>query len=168
MEPMESTESTELMELLDLLELMELTEPMELLELLDLLELMEFVPEERQPEIVSRLPDGKRAELGRAELYPESSAGRVMTTSFVALDEKMTAQEAIDSIRSGGDDNGSILYLYVVDDQRALRGVVPIRRLVSAPSDRPVGELMVSEPVSGSAAGRSAATASVGASTRGR
>jgi magnesium transporter len=118
------------------------------LEIDDLLEQVEYLPEDRRDAVVSRLPERTRAELRKAELYPESSAGRVMTTSFVALDEKMTAQEAIDSIRSGGDDNGSVLYLYVVDDQRALRGVVPIRRLVSAPSERPVGELMVSDPVS--------------------
>jgi magnesium transporter len=118
------------------------------LEIDDLLEIVEWIPEERRDEIVRRLPDHKRAELDKAALYPESSAGRVMTTSFVALDEKMTAQEAIDSIRSIGGDDASILYLYVVDDQRALSGVVPIRRLVSAPPSRSIGELMIQDPVS--------------------
>jgi len=118
------------------------------LEIDDLLELVEFIPEERRDEVLNRLPAHRRDELKKAELYPEASAGRVMTTSFVGLDEKMTAQEAIDSIRSIGEDNESILYLYVVDDQRCLRGVVPIRRLVAAPPSRPVGELMIREPVS--------------------
>jgi magnesium transporter len=114
----------------------------------DLLEIVEWIPEERHDEVVSRLPEYKRAELHKAALYPESSAGRVMTTSFVALDEKMTAQEAIDSIRSMGSEDESVLYLYVVDDQRALAGVVPIRRLVSAPPSRSIGELMITDPVS--------------------
>jgi len=114
----------------------------------DLLEIVEWIPEERRDEVVSRLPDTKRAELHKAELYPESSAGRVMTTSFVALDEKMTAQEAIDSIRSMGSEDESVLYLYVIDEQRALAGVVPIRRLVSAPPSRSIGELMITDPVS--------------------
>ena len=118
------------------------------LEIDDLLEIVEWIPEERREEIVRRLPDHKRAELDKAALYPESSAGRVMTTSFVALDEKMTAQEAIDSVRSLGGDDASILHLYVVDDQRALSGVVPIRRLVSAPPSRSIGELMIQDPVS--------------------
>ena len=117
------------------------------LEIDDLLELMAWIPEERRAEVLQRLPDHRREEVMKAELYPESSAGRVMTTAFVALDEKMTAQEAIDSIRAVGDSNESILYLYVVDDQRCLRGVVPIRRLVSAPPGRPVGEIMIPEPV---------------------
>jgi magnesium transporter len=117
------------------------------LEIDDLLELVDWIPEERRAEVLQRLPDHRRDELMKAELYPEYSAGRVMTTSFIALDEKMSAQEAIDSIRAAGDGNESILYLYVVDDQRCLRGVVPIRRLVAAPPARPVGELMIPEPV---------------------
>ncbi len=111
------------------------------LEIDDLLELVEWIPEERRSSVVGRLPDGMRAELEKAELYPEQSAGRVMMTNFVALDEKMTAQEAIDTLRARADDDESILYLYVVDDQRSLRGGVPIRRLVQAPpASRPVGD----------------------------
>ena len=63
------------------------------LEIDDLLELVERIPEDRREEVVSRLPDDKRSELDKAELYPESSAGRVMTTNFVALDQKMSAHK---------------------------------------------------------------------------
>ena len=117
------------------------------LEIDDLLEFAESIPEERREDVLSRLPAHRRDELMKANLYPEASAGRVMTNTFTALDEKMTAQEAIDSIRSIGEEEESILYLYVVDDQRSLRGVVPIRRLVAARPGRPVGELMIREPV---------------------
>ena len=118
------------------------------LEIDDLLEMVEWIPEERRAEVIGRLPESVRADLEKAELYPESSAGRVMQTSFASLDEKMTAQEAIESLRARADDDESILYLYVVDDQRALRGVVPIRRLVSAPPARLIHDLMIPDPVS--------------------
>ncbi len=121
------------------------------LEIDDLLELVESIPEERRDFVISKLPEHRRAELDKADLYPDDSAGRVMTTSFVALNQKMTAQEAIDSLRSNRDDSGEVLYLYVVDDQRALTGVVPIRRLVSAPPDLCIADMMIPEPVSVSA-----------------
>ena len=117
------------------------------LEIDDLLDLVRWLPEERRDEVFARLPASRREELQKAELYPESSAGRAMTTNFVALDEKMTAQEAIDQLRAAGDGAPSILYLYVVDAERCLRGVVPIRRLVAAPPLRPVSELMIRDPV---------------------
>jgi magnesium transporter len=118
------------------------------LEIDDLLEMINAVPEERREAVVARLPESKRADLHKAEMYPPSSAGRVMTTHYVALDEKMTAQEAIDRLRSVGDDAEAIMYLYVVNEEGRLRGVVPIRRLVSAPPTRPCGELMIPDPAS--------------------
>jgi magnesium transporter len=118
------------------------------LEIDDLLEFVESIPEERRDGVVERLPEDKREELRKAELYPEYSAGRVMTTSFVALDQKMNAQDAIDSLRSIGDGSEAVLYLYVVDEQRTLIGVVPIRRIVSAPPGRLISEIMIPDPVS--------------------
>jgi magnesium transporter len=121
------------------------------LEVDDMLALVAGLPEERRPEIVSRLPEAKRAELERAQRFAPASAGRVMTTRFVALAATLTAQQAIERIRAAGDETGSIFYLYVVDGSGVLRGVVPLRRLVSAPPDRPVSELMIPDPVSVSA-----------------
>lgn len=118
------------------------------LEIDDRLELVERIPEDRRDGVIEMLPAQVRDELRKAELYPASSAGRVMTTSFIALDEKMTAQEAIDSIRAADDTDGTILYLYVIDEMRRLRGVVPIRLLVSAPPDSPCGELTIDVPAS--------------------
>lgn len=117
------------------------------MELDDMVELVEWLEDERRHRIVAQLPEARRAELRRAELYPPASAGRVMTTRFVALHENMTAQEAIDRIRSEGAETEAVLYLYVVDEKDRLRGVVPIRRLVTAGPDRRCGELMMGEPV---------------------
>ena len=118
------------------------------LEIDDRLELVQGIPEERRDEVVAKLPPHARDELRKAELYPSQSAGRVMTTSFIALDEKMTAQEAIDSLRAADEADGTILYLYVIDEVRRLRGVVPIRRLVSAPPDSRCGDLAIEVPIS--------------------
>jgi len=124
-----------------------LSEILARLEIDDMLEMVEWLPEERRGPVISRLPEEKAAELRKAEFYPASSAGRVMTTRFVALEQRMTAQEAIDRIRAMGDDTEAVLYLYVVDEKGGLVGVVPIRRLVAAPPDRVVADLMIRDPV---------------------
>ena len=120
------------------------------LEVDDIVHLVDELPEERRAEVVALLPEERRADLHKAALHAEHSAGRVMTTDFVALDAKMTAQEAIDHIRARGSrgDNDAILYLYVIDDETRLLGIVPIRRLVTSAPDRPCGELMIREPAS--------------------
>jgi magnesium transporter len=118
------------------------------LELDDMVELFEWLEEERREPVLALLPEERRLELRKAELYPPSSAGRVMVTRFIALEEGMTAQEAIERIRKEGRDTEAILYLYVVDAERRLRGVVPIRRLVAASPETPCAELMVRDPIS--------------------
>lgn len=119
------------------------------LEMDDMLELVDAIPEDRRSVVMQHLPPARREELRHAELYPPRSAGRAMTTNFAALDEKMTAQEAIDSLRASRADAGdAILYLYMVDELQRLTGVVPIRRLVMAQPDTPVGELAIREMLS--------------------
>jgi magnesium transporter len=118
------------------------------LELDDRVEVSDELDEERRERVIGLLPEGARSELRMAEVYPPSSAGRVMTTRFIALHEDMTAQQAIDRLRETGDTLESILYLYVVDEKGALRGVVPIRRLVTSSADKRCGELMVKDPAS--------------------
>ncbi len=126
-----------------------MAEVLDRLEMDDMLELVEAIPEERRAGVVAQLPDARREELRHAELYPPRSAGRAMTTNFCALDEKMTAQEAIDSVRAAGlEASDAILYLYVVDELQRLTGIVPIRRLVTAQPDTPVRELAIREMLS--------------------
>lgn len=114
----------------------------------DMLELIEGIPDDRREAVRAQLPESALEQLRKAEIYPPSSAGRAMTTLYLALDEKMTAQEAIDSIRASGELDESILYLYVIDEERRLKGVIPIRRLVAAPPDRPCSEMMIREAIS--------------------
>ncbi len=126
-----------------------MAEVLDRVEMDDMLELVDAIPEERRSVVIQHLPPARREELRHAELYPPRSAGRAMTTNFSALDEKMTAQEAIDSLRAARfDTSDAILYLYVVDELQRLTGVVPIRRLVMAQPDTPVRELAIREMLS--------------------
>lgn len=118
------------------------------LEVDDMLSITEQLPADRQEIVKERLPARQRRELMHAELYPAESAGRTMTTHFIALHEEMSAQEAIDEIRIASESDEYALHLYVVDKARQLLGEVPIRKLVSTPPQTPVSTLMVPDPIS--------------------
>ncbi len=109
---------------------------------------LEVLPEERREQIASALPDSHRSELQRLLSYPESSAANRMTTRVLAVPESTTAQEAIDAIRRHTEEEvEQIFYLYVTDDAGRLRGVVPIRKLVTCPPTRPIADVMIHDPV---------------------
>ena len=59
---------------------------------------------------------------------------------FIALPETWTCARALEEIRNTGDDR-KVSYFYTVDDDDKLCGVVPVRRFLTAPSDRLLGEM---------------------------
>lgn len=75
--------------------------------------------------------------------YPEDSAGGMMTTELATVNSGATVQEVIDSIRSLGDELEGYSFVYVVDVQRRLLGVVSLRHLIMARPEQRIDEVMV-------------------------
>src|SRR6185436_6253482 len=69
-----------------------------------------------------------------------------MRREFVRLPVGQTVGEALASIRARPPE-GRILYFYVVDSDERLRGVVPTRRLLLSPPERPIADIMVREVI---------------------
>lgn len=62
--------------------------------------------------------------------YPEGTAGRVMTTEYVRLQEGLTVREVLNKIRCQDKDKETIYYAYVTDRNRKLVSVVSLRQLL--------------------------------------
>ena len=74
--------------------------------------------------------------------HPDESAGGLMTTDYIALRRHTTAAQAIDFLRQTGPASTTPYYLYVVDRDRKLIGVVGLRDLVASPPDATVETIM--------------------------
>ncbi|RMH15880.1 MAG: magnesium transporter [Acidobacteria bacterium] len=74
--------------------------------------------------------------------YGDDSAGRIMDTEFLALEETMTVQEAIERVRAMADQVDMISYLYVVDAAGHLLGVTSLRQLLLAEPGATLGTVM--------------------------
>ncbi len=114
----------------------------------DAILLLDALDVTRQARVIPLIDPTRRAELDRLLRYEPGTAGNVMTPRFLALERTATAQEAIDAIRTLGEQVEAVFYLYVVDQKGRLEGVVPIRRLVASPPDRSLEEIMMPDPVS--------------------
>jgi len=66
---------------------------------------------------------------------------------FMAFPETWTCARALEEIRATGDDR-KVSYFYTVDDDDKLCGVVPVRRFLTAPATRLLGEMAVRSVVS--------------------
>jgi magnesium transporter len=80
--------------------------------------------------------------------YPEGTAGRLMTESFVRLRARWTIAETLEYLRQINPDAETIAYLYVTDSEERLAGVVPLRRLVTSQPNQTIGEIVESRIIS--------------------
>ena len=64
-------------------------------------------------------------------LHPDDSAGGLMTSEFIALRTRMTTADGIEVLRAHKPDSEDIYYLFVVDDNDLLCGVVGLRDLIT-------------------------------------
>ena len=81
-------------------------------------------------------------------IHADESAGGLMTSDFLALRRRMTALEAIEAIRQWKPEDETIYYLFVVDGERRLTGVVSLRQLIVAEPGALVADIMDPEVIS--------------------
>jgi magnesium transporter len=98
----------------------------------DRVDLLQEVEEERAAELMSLLPTMERREVQRLNSYPEGTAGSIMTTEVARLREGLTVREAMEELSRQSERLETIYYVYVVDEEERLLGVVSGRQLISA------------------------------------
>ena len=105
-------------------------------------DLLQDLPEERREELVELMEKEEAEDVEELLTHPEDSAGGIMTSDFVALDGGLTAAQAIDELRAKRPDPELTYYLYVVDSEGTLEGVLSLRDLVVASPETKVSEIM--------------------------
>src|SRR5438552_1338358 len=98
--------------------------------------------EERGDEPVELMDTEEAKAVEELLTHSEDSAGGIMTTDFVALPREFTAAQAIDELRAKKPDPQLTYYLYVVDGEGKLEGVLSLRDLVVAPPETKVSDIM--------------------------
>ncbi|MBI3315802.1 MAG: magnesium transporter [Candidatus Omnitrophica bacterium] len=110
-------------------------------------DLLRNLPEEFRQQILSTLPEAKSGNLREILSYPEGTAGSLMSKEYFAIPEHLTVHEATNFLRSiSGDKKSKIGYLYVVDRENRLVGVLQLRHLIFHTADKSVRDIM-SSPV---------------------
>ncbi len=110
-------------------------------------DLLNELDQELTEEVLALVDDEVERELRRLLDYPTDTAGGLMSTEIAALPLGLSAGEAVERIRQLRDEYDDLSYVYVVDDDRVLRGVISFRDLVFNRPGTSLDEVMV-EPIS--------------------
>jgi magnesium transporter len=119
----------------------ELYEMFDELSLDDAADIVSEMPASIVSRILSSTDRSTRHFINKLLLYPQNSAGSIMTPEYVYLRKNMTVEEAFAKIRLVGVDKETIYSCYVTENRR-LVGVVSARSLMVADPNTIVGDLM--------------------------
>lgn len=114
----------------------------------DAADLLGDLPAESARTYLESMGEDERREVDELLHYPETTAGGLMTTEYIALDENLSAEDTIALLRRLAPDAETIYYLYVVDPSGHLVGVLSLRDLIVAPPDRRLAEIMTPQVIS--------------------
>lgn len=112
----------------------------------DAADILAELPQERLAEMLDQLPDELAEQINRLLAYDPQTAGGLMTTDYFALEDTWTAAEVLEQLRRSSRLE-TIFYLYVVDANHRLVGVVSLRQLVLAEPEMVIRELMETEVI---------------------
>lgn len=113
----------------------------------DATDLMEELPANVVSRILSKTTDETRKSINNLLMYPQDSAGSIMTVEVVDFKENITVKEAISKLRKLEVDVETIDYCYVLDNKRTLLGIVSLKQLLFATSDTLIKDIMEKEVI---------------------
>lgn len=113
----------------------------------DRVDLLQEMDEDRVNLLLDLLPKSDRRDIQRLQAYAEGTAGSLMTTEMAKLEEHLTVREALNEISRLSEQLETIYYIYVVNEDEQLRGIVSGRQLISSlgKSNTPLADLMATD-----------------------
>ena len=104
--------------------------------------ILNILDEESSQAILDLLKSEEQEELEEIMGYPEDSAGSLMYTDVFTLHENTIAKDAIDALQDH-ESSEMVFYLYVIDDDNILVGVISLRDLVTTPKNTRLKDMMI-------------------------
>ncbi len=107
----------------------------------DAADLLRALPSELSEQILQRMKGEEAADVEELLRYEPKTAGGIMGTDFFSLNRNLSAREAIASMQEA-EDAEMVFYLYCVNDEGHLVGVLSLRDLLTHPADTPLQGIM--------------------------
>ncbi|MBR3889537.1 magnesium transporter [bacterium] len=114
-------------------------------EIVDILDNME---DDESEVYLDKLPLKLSSELRELMTYNEESAGGIMNPAVLTVNSESNVKDVLDTIRlKAEEDNMELYYVYVIDKQKHLLGVVSLRKLLTSSIRAKVTEIMIKDIV---------------------
>lgn len=108
----------------------------------ELADMLGYLDEDESSAIIEKLNEEDKEEVKQLLSYKPETAGGIMATEFVSIRDHRTVKTTLEYMQKNVEDAEALYYLYIVDKEDHLKGVVSLRDIVTKPFDTPIGELI--------------------------
>jgi CBS domain-containing protein/sporulation protein YlmC with PRC-barrel domain len=98
---------------------------------------------EKMKEILERIDKEDAEDIQELLEHEEDTAGGLMTNEFLAYQPDTKVKEAIERFKEDAKEIETIYYIYVIDEEEVLKGVLSLRELLLAVPEKSLSEIMV-------------------------
>lgn len=146
-EVLDETRTDTLQELVEVLTDDRLADLLEAMPSDDAAEILSEIDEDQAEAIIALMAPAEAVEVEKLLAYSEYSAGRLMATNIVRLNENWTIGQTLEHLRSIDLSVETLTYLYVVDNVGKLVGIVPIWKLLTAQPSEKLAHIMITSVI---------------------
>ena len=115
----------------------------------DAVDLIQELDEEDREEVIQSIEDVEQAgDIVDLLQYDEDTAGGLMCTEYISVNENLSMPDCLREMRHQAEDLDDIYYVYVVDDENRLKGVLPLKKMITHPSVSKIKHVMETDAVS--------------------
>lgn len=126
----------------------QLLDTFELMQKDDIVDMLGDFPTGRRKEVLNLMKKDDRQIITRLLEYPEESAGGIMTTTYLALNQDLTVAQGLQKIHEIGPKTEVLETIYVTDKQHRLVGTIDFRSILSSPNSMELKDLMDTNVIS--------------------
>lgn len=115
----------------------------------DAVDLIRELDKDDQEEVISHIDDFEQAgDIIDLLKYDDDTAGSLMGTEMIVVNENWSMPECVKQMRAQAEDMDEIYNVYVVDNDNRLRGVFPLKKMITHPSISKIKHVMQKDPLS--------------------
>ncbi len=113
----------------------------------DVVDVLERSTDDETDEILEILDKSTKLNIDRRLSYPEDSVGRQMSEEVAKISTGLTVKDALKELKSLHNNVEDLIYVYSVDKENKLTGVISFREIVFANEDDLIKNVMIQDPV---------------------
>lgn len=112
----------------------------------DRVDLVRRLPQQVSEALLRLVDEADRRDIANLSRYGENTVGSIMTSDYAWLPADLTAQQAIERLRTQAPNRETIYYVYILDEPtRRMLGILTLRALVLADPGTPIRRLMLTD-----------------------